>query len=68
MTIYAYIVHKDQLTDVALECLQGGSDVLSSLPPRQLRTLFCADFQFPTGDSITLLPEAIDLTSAIAID
>ena len=68
MTIYSYIVKKRQLADTAKECLLGGCEALSSYSPRALRELYCADFQFPNGDTITLRPNAVDLTSAIAVE
>jgi hypothetical protein len=68
MAVYSYIVKKRKITDVAKECLLGGCEALSSYSPRELRTLHCADFQFPNGDTITLRPNAVDLTSAIAVE
>jgi len=68
MAIYSYIVKKRKLTDTAKECLLGGCEALSSYSPRALRELYCADFQFPNGDTITLRPNAVDLTSAIAVE
>ena len=65
---YSYIVKKRHLTDTEKECLQEQSEVLTSLSPRELRTLHCADFQFPNGDTFVLQPKAIDLTSAIALE
>jgi len=68
MAIYSYLVIKRKLTDTAKSCLLGGCEALSSYSPRELRTLYCADFQFPNGDTITLRPNAVDLTSAIAVE
>gem|GEM_PF-2090458 len=68
MAIYSYIVRKRQLADVAKSCLQGGCEVLSSYSPRELRTSYSADFQFPNGDTITLDLSTIDLTSAVAAE
>jgi len=68
MAIYSYIIKKWKLTDTAKSCLQGGCEALSSYSPRELRDLYCADFQFPNGDCITLRPNAIDLTSAVAVE
>jgi len=42
--------------------------VISSLSPRELKCLYCADFQFPNGDTFVLTPADVDLTSAIAIE
>ena len=68
MAIYIYIVKKRKLTDAAKSCLLGGCEALSSYSPRELRDLYCADFQFPNGDTITLRPSAVDLTSVIAVE
>lgn len=68
MIVYSYIVKKRFLTDVEKDCLCGKSEVLSSLSPRELRVLHCADFQFPNGDTFVLQPKAVDLTSATAIE
>ncbi len=68
MAIYSYIVKKRKLTDTAKKCLQGGGEALSSYSPRVLRELYCADFQFPNGDTITLRLNAVDLTSAVAVE
>jgi hypothetical protein len=68
MIAYKYIVKKRHLCDAAKSCLMGGCEVLSSLPPRRLRELNCADFQFPNGDTYALQPKAVDLTSAEAIE
>lgn len=64
--IYAYRVKKRRLADVEKECLLGGNEVISSLSPRELQELYCADFQFPNGDTFPLYPAAVHLTSAIA--
>lgn len=66
--IYSYIVKKRRLTDVEKECLGGQREVLSSLSPRELRELHCADFQFPNGDTFVLQPKAVDLASAVAVE
>jgi hypothetical protein len=66
--IYSYIVKKRHLTDVEKECLGGQREVLSSLSPRMLRELHCADFQFPNGDTFVLQPKAVDLASAVAVE
>ncbi len=68
MIIYSYIVKKRQLADTAKECLLGGCEVLSSYSPRELRTLYCADFQFPNGDTYTLELSTVDVTSAVAVE
>ena len=68
MTIYSYIIKKRKITDTAKECLLDGCEALSSYSPRQLRELYCADFQFPNGDTITLRPSAVDLTSAVVVE
>lgn len=65
--IYSYIVKKRHLTDVEKECLRGQREVVSSLSPRELRQLHCADFQFPNGDTFVLQPRAVDLASAVAV-
>lgn len=66
--IYSYIVKKRHLTDVEKECLGGQREVLSSLSPRELRELHCADFQFPNGDTFVLQPRVVDLASAVAVE
>lgn len=66
--IYLYKVWKRNLTDVEKSCLLGGDEVLCARSPRELQHLYCADFQFPSGDTFVLQPEDVDLTSAIAID
>lgn len=68
MTVYSYIVRKRNLTDVEKRCLCGRSEVLSSLSPRRLRELHCADFQFPNGDTFVLRPQDVDLTSAEVVE
>ena len=68
MAIYSYIVKKRKLTDTAKECLLGGCEALSTYSPRELRELYCADFQFPNGDTYTLELSTVDLTSAIAVE
>ncbi len=66
--IYSYKVKRRNLTDTERHCLRGGNEVLSSLSPRELRRFYCADFQFPNGDTFVLQPKDVDLTSAIAIE
>jgi hypothetical protein len=66
--IYSYIVKKRHLTDVEKECLSGQHEVLSSLSPRELRQLHCADFLFSSGDTFVLQPKAVDLASAVAVE
>jgi len=68
VVIYSYIIKKRKLTDTAKSCLLGGYEALSLYSPRELRTQYCADFQFPNGDTITLRPNAVDLTSAVAVE
>lgn len=68
MAVFSYVVKKRSLTDVEKRCMMGKSEVLSSLSPRQLRSLHCADFQFPNGDTFVLRPKDVDLTSAEVID
>lgn len=64
---YSYQIKKRYLTDTEKDCLLGGDEVVSNLSPRELQYLWCADFQFPNGDTFVLRPEVICLTSAIAI-
>lgn len=66
--IYSYLIKKRYLTDAEKDCLMGRDEVVSDLSPRQLQRLWCADFQFPNGDTFVLRPEAIYLTSAVAIE
>lgn len=66
--IYSYQVKKRSLTDTEKHCLRGGSEVISSLSPRELKHFYCADFQFPNGDTFVLQPKDVDLTSAIVIE
>jgi len=65
--IYSYIVKKRSLTDVERRCLRGGNEVICSHSPRELQQFYCADFQFPNGDTFPLRPTAIYLSSAIAL-
>jgi len=65
--IYSYKVKKRKLTDTEKHCLRGGDEVICSHSPRELQKFYCADFQFPNGDTFPLQPSAIYLTSAIAI-
>lgn len=66
--IYSYNVKRRNLTDTEKHCLRGGSEVLSGLSPRELKTFYCADFQFPNGDTFVLRLNQVDLTSAIVIE
>lgn len=66
--IYSYRVKKRNLNDVEKGCLRGGDVVICALSPRVLQRMYCADFQFPNGDTFVLQPKDVDLTSAIAID
>ena len=66
--IYSYKVKRRNLTDTEKHCLRGRSEVFSSLSPRELKQFYCADFQFPNGDTFVLQPNQVDLTSAIAIE
>jgi hypothetical protein len=68
MAVYSYFVKRRRLTDVEKSCLLGGKEVLCTCPPRQLQRLYCADFQFPNGDTFVLHPKDVDLTSAIALE
>jgi hypothetical protein len=65
--IYSYKVKRRYLTDVEIKCLQGGDEVFSQHSPRQLKTFYCADFQFPNDDTFPLQPKAVHLDSAEAI-
>ena len=66
--IYSYNVNRRSLTDTEKHCLKGRDEVISSLSPRELKQLYCADFQFQNGDTFVLTPNQVDLTSAIAIE
>lgn len=66
--IYSYKVKKRNLTDTQKYCLRGRDEVICSLSPRELKGFYCADFQFPNGDTFVLQPKDVDLTSAIAIE
>ena len=66
--IYSYQIKKRHMTDTEKDCLLGSDEVLSNLSPRELRTKWCADFQFPNGDTFVLRPEAVILISATAIE
>jgi hypothetical protein len=66
--IYSYKVKKRSLTDTEKYSLRGGSEVISNLSPSELKHFYCADFQFPNGDTFVLQPKDVDLTSAIAIE
>lgn len=61
--IYAYKVKKRSLTDTEKHCLKNHDEVLSSLSPRKLKHLYCADFQFPNGDTFVLRPCDVRLDS-----
>lgn len=65
--IYSYRVKKNHLTDVEKSCLLGEDEVISAHSPRQLQQFYCADFQFPNGDTFPLQPKAVHLNSAEAI-
>jgi hypothetical protein len=66
--IYSYIVNKKHLNDQQLECLNGQDEIISVFSPRELGKYFCADFQFPNGDSFSLDPVAVYLDTAEAIN
>lgn len=66
--IYSYQIKKRYLTDTQKKCLLGRDEVVSGFSPRELNHLWCADFQFPNGDTFALQPQAIHLTSAVAIE
>ena len=66
--IYSYKVKRRNLSDTEKHCLCGRNEVISNLSPRELKLLYCADFQFPNGDTFVLQPKGVDLTSAIAIE
>lgn len=66
--IYSYKVKKRHLTDTEKHCLKGRDEVICSLSPRELKQYYCADFQFPNGDTFVLRPSAIHLTSAISLE
>lgn len=66
--IYSYKVKIRCLTNTEKHCLRGGSDVISNLSPRELQHFYCADFQFPNGDTFVLRLNQVDLTSAIGIE
>lgn len=66
--IYSYKVKRRNLTDTEKFCLRGRDEVLSSLSPQELKQFYCADFQFPNGDTFVLQPKDVDLTSVIAIE
>ena len=66
--IYSYKVKKLNLTDIEKICLRGGDEVICSLSPRELQRFYCADYQFPSGDTFVLKPKDVDITSAIAIE
>lgn len=66
--IYSYKVKRRNLTDTEKYCLRGRDEVISSFSPRELKEFYCADFQFPNGDTFVLQLDQVDLTSAIAIE
>jgi len=66
MIIYSYKVKRVHLSDVEKSCLLGESEVISAWSPRHLRRFYCADFQFPNGDTFPLQPKAVHLDSAEA--
>lgn len=66
--IYSYKVKKRSLTDTEKHCLRGESEVISNLSPRELQRFYCADFQFPNGDTFVLRPNQVDLSSVITIE
>ena len=66
--IYSYKVKRRTLTDMEKSCLLEKDEVICALSPRVLQRMYCADFQFPNGDTFVLTPRDVDLTSAIAID
>lgn len=65
--LYSYRVKRNHLTDIEKSCLQRGNEVISQHSPRQLKEFYCADFQFPNGDTFPLEPKAVHLDSAEAI-
>jgi len=65
--IYSYIVKKRNLTDVETRCLRGGHEVICSHSLRELQQFYCADFQFPNGDTFPLKTSTVYLTSAIVL-
>jgi len=66
--IYSYKVKRWHLTDLKKMCLRCGDEVICSLSPRELKLVYCADFQFPNGDTFVLTSRDVDFTSAIAIE
>jgi len=66
--IYSYKVKRRNLTDTEKRCLRSRDEVICVLSPRELKRCYCADFQFPNGDTFVLTPKDVDLTSAIAIE
>lgn len=66
--IYSYKVKRRNLTDTEKRCLRGRDEVICGLSSRELKRFYCADFQFPNGDTFVLKPMDVDLTSAIAIE
>lgn len=66
--IYSYKVKRRNLTDTEKHCLRGRDEILCGMSPRELKRFYCADFQFPNGDTFVLQPNQVDLTSAVAIE
>ncbi len=66
MIIYRYRVKSRYLTSVEKDCLRGGDEVICASSPRQMKELYCADFQFPNGDVFPLRPCAVHLDSVEA--
>lgn len=65
---YAYKVKQRNLTGIERQCLNDMDEVISVHSPRELKRYYCADFQFPNGDTFVLQPRDVDLTSAIGIE
>lgn len=66
--IYSYRVKRNHLTDTEKNCLLAPGEVVSEHSSRQLQRFYCADFQFPNGDTFPLQPKAVHLDSAEAIE
>lgn len=67
MPVYSYRVKRRYLSDTENECLLGGDEVLCACSPGRLQLLYCADFQFPNGDTFPLLLKAVKLDSSECI-
>jgi hypothetical protein len=65
--IYSYKIKRHHLTDTEKASLMGLDEVICQHSPRQLQRFYCADFQFPNGDTFPLQPKAVHLNSAEAI-